>query len=119
MAGCEVVFKRFGLSSARRSGAGTTEFPLKGFTVDDLVSAEFMAALKEVFPSAVVPALVIGFTDSEDVISISHDRMDRRYVAKGVGVQAKNPVQKETVEKLLNSLTASRRRARNAKRTSK
>jgi hypothetical protein len=49
-------------------------FALTGFKVDDLVSSKFLEELKKAHPSGAVVAVVIGFTDTKEIVSISHDR---------------------------------------------
>lgn len=94
------------MSTQRKINAEPAAFTLTGFTVDELMLPAFVAELRKEFPTAVVPAIVIGFADSEDTILVAHDRKDRKYVAERVEVHGENPKQSATVLEVIKKVIA-------------
>jgi len=64
---------------------------LRGFSVEDLFTAEFLKALKVDLPTAVVGHFAIGFTDSKDQVAISFDIKDGKLITDYVDVEGSNP----------------------------
>ena len=62
-------------------------FGMTGFKVEDLVLKEVLAELRRELPTVVVGGLVIGFTDSKEMVAIAHDRREGKYNLERVDVE--------------------------------
>jgi hypothetical protein len=58
-----------------------------GFKVEEMVSKEFVTAIRESIPSAVVTAVIIGFTDSKDIVIVGHDRKEGKHILERVTIE--------------------------------
>jgi len=81
------------------------DYTTSGFKVEELVSEKFLAELKGNLPNALVAAILVGFTDSKEVVVVSHDRQEGKYVLDRVDIEGNNPtlIKKtlDAVEKVL------------------
>jgi len=65
-------------------------FGMTGFKIEDLILKDLREELKKELPTSIVIHLGIGFTDSKDVIFISHDRQDGKYKLERVDAEGTN-----------------------------
>lgn len=71
----------------KRIGVQPLSYGMTGFRVDDLFSKEFIAELKKQMPTSVIAHFCIGFTDSKNLVGISHDRIEGKFVLDRVDVE--------------------------------
>lgn len=62
-------------------------FGMSGFKVEELFKDDFVAELKKQLPTSIFAHLCIGFTDSKDMISISHDRKEGKFKLDRVDIE--------------------------------
>jgi len=60
---------------------------VRGVTLDRLLSKEFVGMLKSLMPSVVAGHLMIGFTDSDQIIAITHERKDKKVLLDHLDVE--------------------------------
>lgn len=76
-------------------GKKVTEEPLslrlRGFTVDDLMSKEFIEALKKELPNAVVGHIAISFQGTEEGVHVSHEEEDTSTNLEHVDIEGDDP----------------------------
>lgn len=65
-------------------------FGMTGFKVEDLLLKDFIAELKRELPTSLVAHFCIGFTDSKDIIAISHDRYEGKFKLDRVDIEGSN-----------------------------
>ena len=84
-------------------------FGMTGFTIEELFSRDFVAQLNKYMPTAILSHFCISFSDSKDMVSVSHDTiegktsLDRVYV-EGDGKNAEQNI-KSMVEVLKKVFT--------------
>jgi len=71
----------------KRIGVEPLSYGMTGFRVDDLFSKEFIEELKKEMPTSVIAHFCIGFTDSKNLVSVSHDRIEGKYVLDRVDIE--------------------------------
>lgn len=81
------------MESAKRVSSEPVAYNMKGFTLDELVSPKLLSELKAVFPTAVIGAMAVGFTDSKDQIYIGHERKEGKYLPEIVEIHGDTPDQ--------------------------
>lgn len=64
---------------------------LRGFTVDELLSKEFIETLKKEFPNAVVGHIAISFQGSEESIHVSHSEEEKSTNLEYVDIEGYDP----------------------------
>jgi septum formation topological specificity factor MinE len=64
---------------------------LRGFTVDDLFSKEFIEALRKELPNVLVEHIGIAFQGSEDYVEVSHSQEDKKTILEYVDVEGNDP----------------------------
>lgn len=83
-------------------------YGMTGFRVDDLFAKDFITKLKKEMPTSIIIHFCIGFTDSKDVVAVSHDRRDGKYTLDRVDIEGEvanaEPI-KRVVEILKKVLT--------------
>jgi len=81
-------------------------FGITGFKVEDLFLKDFLGELKKELPTSLIVHFCIGFTDSKDIVAISHDKMDGKFKLDRVDVEGtKAESIKRMVEVLKKVLT--------------
>ena len=71
----------------KRIGVAPLSYGMTGFRVDDLFSKAFIAELKKEMPTSVIAHFCIGFTDSKNVVAVSHERIEGKYVLDRVDIE--------------------------------
>ncbi|MCJ7423692.1 hypothetical protein MUP01_05425 [Candidatus Bathyarchaeota archaeon] len=71
----------------KRIGVQPLSYGMTGFRVDDLFSKEFIAELKKEMPTSVIAHFCIGFTDSKNLVAVSHDRIEGKFILDRVDVE--------------------------------
>jgi len=71
----------------KRISVEPLSYSMTGFRVDDLFAKDFIEKLKKEMPNSFIVHFCIGFSDSKDVVAISHDRRDGKYVLDRVDVE--------------------------------
>ena len=66
-------------------------FGMSGFKVEELFSDDLVAEVKKQLPTSIFAHLCIGFTDSKDMVSISHDRKEGKFILDRVDIEGTNP----------------------------
>ena len=66
-------------------------FSMVGFKVEDLFIKEFRDILKKELPTSLLLHFCIGFSDSKEIISVTHDRDEDRYELDRVDVEGTTP----------------------------
>ena len=79
-------------------------FGMRGFKVEDLLLKDFVAELKKELPTSLIIHFCIGFTDSKDIIAISHSRLDGTYKVDRVDAEGTNAEQVSLVVKVLKKV---------------
>jgi len=79
-------------------------FGMRGFKVDDLLLKDFVAELRKELPTSMIVHFCIGFTDSKDIIAISHSRLDGTYMLDRVDAEGTNAEQVARVVKVLKKV---------------
>lgn len=84
-------------------------FAMTGFKMEDLFTKDFVEKLKSEMPTSIIAHFCIGFTDSKDIIAISYDRQEGKFLldkvyVEGEGVSAE-PKIKSVVETVKKALT--------------
>lgn len=65
-------------------------FGISGFKVEDLLLKDFMGELKRELPTSLIGHFLIGFSDSKDLVAISHDRVEGKFKLDRVDVEGTN-----------------------------
>ena len=76
-------------------------YGMTGFKVEDLVSQRFLEEIRKEMGNSVIAAIVIGFTDSKELVSISHDRKEGKTLLERVDVEGTEPI---SVRKAMEAL---------------
>lgn len=71
----------------KRIGVEPLSYGMTGFRVDDLFSKEFIEELKKEMPTSVIAHFCIGFTDSKNIVAVSHDRIEGKFILDRVDVE--------------------------------
>lgn len=79
-------------------------FGMTGFKVEDLFLKELVAELKKELPTSLIVHFCIGFTDSKDLVSISHNRHEGKYKVERVDVEDSNAERVNLVVKALKKV---------------
>lgn len=93
----------------KKIGIEPLSYGMTGFKVEDLFAKEFITKLKQEMPTSLIAHFCIGFTDSKNIVAVSFDRiegkflLDRVYV-EGQGIDAEQNI-KRVVEILKKVLT--------------
>lgn len=93
----------------KRISVEPQSYGMTGFKVEDLFSKEFIAKLKQEMPTSTIAHFCIGFTDSKNIVAVSHDRIEGKFIldrvyVEGEGVDAEQNI-KRVVEILKKVLT--------------
>lgn len=81
------------MDSSKKVAVEPAAFCMTGFNIDELVSPKFLAELRKEYPTAVVAAMTVAFTDSPETILVAHQREERRFVPLKVEVHGLQPAQ--------------------------
>lgn len=65
-----------------------SEFEVRGFKVEELLSKEFLAKLKAEFPTAQVQHVCVLFSDSKERMLVGHDTKEGKIVSDRIAVAA-------------------------------
>ena len=71
----------------KRIEVAPISYGMTGFRVDDLFSKEFIEELKREMPTSVIAHFCIGFTDSKNLVAVSHDRVEGKYTLDRVDIE--------------------------------
>ena len=65
-------------------------FRMSGFKVEDLFPDDLVAEVKKQLPTSIFVHFCIGFTDSKDMVAISHDRKEGKFRLDRVDIEGTN-----------------------------
>ena len=71
----------------KRISVEPSSYGMTGFRVEDLFSKEFMAKLKQEMPTSIIAHFCIGFTDSKNIVAVSHDRIEGKFLLDRVYIE--------------------------------
>ena len=71
----------------KKIGVEPLSYGLTGFRVYDLFSKKFIEELKKEMPTSIVAHFCIGFTDSKNMVAVSHDRIEGKFILDRVNVE--------------------------------
>jgi len=75
------------MAEEKRISVEPLSYGMTGFKVEDLFSKDFIVELKKEMPTSIIVHFCIGFVDSKDLVSVSHNRRDGKYVLDRVDVE--------------------------------
>jgi len=76
-------------------------FGMTGFKIEDLFLKNFVTELKKELPTSIIAHFCVGFLDSKDIVAISYDRRDEKFVLNRVDVEG---TEKKKIESLVEVL---------------
>ncbi len=79
------------MASAKRVAKEPFGMRLRGFSVDELFTPEFLKALKTDMPTAIIGHFAIGFSDSKEQVSVSFDVKEGKVITDYVDVGGTDP----------------------------
>lgn len=93
----------------KKIGVEPLSYGMTGFRVDDLLSKKFIEELKKEMPTAIIAHFCISFTDSKNIVAVSHERIEGKTIldhvyVEGEGLEAEQNI-KRVVEILKRVLT--------------
>jgi hypothetical protein len=62
-------------------------YGLTGFKVEDLLAKDFMAKLKKEMPTSIIAHFCIGFSDSKNIVAVSHEMIEGKFDLERVYVE--------------------------------
>jgi hypothetical protein len=80
---------------------------MRGFTLDRIFSQAFIDELKAHQPNALLGHFVIGYTDSSELVSVSHDRKEGKNILDYVDVEGSDPARIRAVVEALEKVAMS------------
>lgn len=79
-------------------------FGMTGFKVIDLVIKEFQDELIKEFPTSIITNIIIGFSDSKDVVFLSHDRREGKFELERVDIEGSKAEMMSTMVEILKKV---------------
>lgn len=92
------------LANDKKISVAPRSYGMTGFRIDDLFSQKFIEALKKEMPTSVVAHLCIGFTDSKNLVAISHDRLEGKLVLDRVDIEGDGADAEQRVKAVIQIL---------------
>lgn len=75
------------LTNEKKISVEPLSYGMSGFKVDDLFSKDFIGELKRQMPTSVIAHFCIGFTDSKNIVAVSHEREEGKILLERVLVE--------------------------------
>ena len=94
------------MTDRRQVAVEPLSFGMTGFKVEDLISKDVIAELRRELPTAITAGLVIGFTDSKEIVAVAHDRREGKYNLERVDVEGTEVKLIEHVVEVLKKVVA-------------
>jgi hypothetical protein len=88
----------------KKIGVEPLSYGMTGFRIEDLFSKEFMAKLKEEFPTSLVAHFCIGFADSKNIVAVSYDRIEGKFVLDRVNIEGDGPDTEQNIKRVVGIL---------------
>lgn len=88
----------------KRISVEPLSYGMTGFRVDDLFAKAFMMELKKDMPTSVVAHFCITFTDSKNVVAVSHERLEGKTLLDHVYVEGDGPDAEQNIKRVVEIL---------------
>jgi hypothetical protein len=88
----------------KRISVQPLSYGMSGFKVDDLFSKGFMAELKKEMPTSVIAHFCITFTDSKNVVAVSHEILEGKILLDRVYVEGDGPDAEQNIKRVVEIL---------------
>ncbi len=101
------MFRAVSQGAINASGKVTSEplsIRMRGFTLDKIFSQAFISELKASQPNAVIGHFAIGYSDSSEIVSVSHDRKDGKNILDYVDVEGSDPIRIRGIVEVLEKV---------------
>ena len=64
-----------------------SSFGMTGFKIEDLLAKDFIAKLKKEMPTSIIAHFCIGFSDSKNIVAVSHELIEGKFDLERVYVE--------------------------------
>jgi len=71
----------------KRIGVEPVSYGMTGFKIEDLFAKDFIAKLKKEMPTSIIAHFCIGFSDSKNIVAVSHELIEGKFDLERVYVE--------------------------------
>ena len=62
-------------------------YAMTGVKIEDLFTEKFVTKLRKEMPTSIIAHFCIGFTDSKEIVAVSYDRQEGKFILDRVYVE--------------------------------
>jgi hypothetical protein len=79
-------------------------YAISGLKMDDVFTGKFLEILRKELPTSIIAHFCIGFSDSKDIISVSYDRREGKFILDKVYVEGEGSEAEPKIKSVVDTI---------------